>query len=147
LVLIADGHFQLHRVVLLHDGAGSADAGMQKALQPLIPISRKIESAVVRRNRQRDTAGEAGRAAVLVRRGGGCRSVQHETCGVDYFAGDSDGIGRSGLARTCGTNSLGKRTTARMEDSVNQPSLRKPETIPPELCYVSFLPFFIVVRL
>jgi hypothetical protein len=32
LILIADGHFQFHRVVFLHDVARGADAGMQKAL-------------------------------------------------------------------------------------------------------------------
>jgi hypothetical protein len=32
LILIADWHFQLHGVVLLHDGPGGADASIQQAL-------------------------------------------------------------------------------------------------------------------
>jgi hypothetical protein len=42
LILVADGHFQLHRVVLLHDSAGGADAGIQQALEPLIAIGGKV---------------------------------------------------------------------------------------------------------
>src|SRR5256884_4966043 len=43
LILIANRHFQLHRVVLLHDRARGADAGIQQALEPLIAIGGKVE--------------------------------------------------------------------------------------------------------
>src|SRR6202011_5607582 len=64
LIFVADGHFQFHRVVFLHDSARGADPSVQKDLEPLIAISREVESAVVGGNRQWDAAGEAGRAAV-----------------------------------------------------------------------------------
>src|SRR6266481_475666 len=64
LILVSDRHFQLPRFVFLHDRAVGADPSVQKGLEPLIAISGEVESAVVGRNRQRDAAGEAGRAAV-----------------------------------------------------------------------------------
>src|SRR5258708_2520267 len=71
LILVTDGHFQLHWLVPLHDGARGADPSVQKGLEPLIAIGREVESAVVGRNRQWDAAGEAGRAAVFMGCGGG----------------------------------------------------------------------------
>src|SRR6516164_10398406 len=47
LILIPNLHFQLHRVVLLHDRPGGADAGIQQALEPLIAIGRKVQNAIV----------------------------------------------------------------------------------------------------
>jgi hypothetical protein len=44
LILVADWHFQLHRVVLLHDRAGGADAGVQHALEPLSPSEGKYRT-------------------------------------------------------------------------------------------------------
>ena len=44
LILIANRHFQLHRVVLLHDRARGADAGIQQALEPLIAIRGKYRT-------------------------------------------------------------------------------------------------------
>jgi hypothetical protein len=44
LILIANWHFQLHRVVLLHDRARGADAGIQQALEPLIAIRGKYRT-------------------------------------------------------------------------------------------------------
>src|SRR6266404_975952 len=119
LILVADWHFQLHRFVLFHDSAGGADAGIQEALEPLISIGGKVKSAIVGRDCERGTAGQAGRAAVLVRRCCGRRSMQHETCGVDYFADHSHGIGRSGVGRSCGASSVGQRPKAAVEDSVD----------------------------
>src|ERR1700675_4907225 len=68
LILVADGHFQLHRIVLLHDSAGGADAGVSEALEPFNAIGGNVQNAIVGRDCERETAGQAGRAAVLVRR-------------------------------------------------------------------------------
>src|SRR6202171_6529177 len=35
LILVANGHFQLHRVVALHDSAGGAGAGIEPGLEPV----------------------------------------------------------------------------------------------------------------
>src|SRR5467141_4537708 len=90
LILVADRHFQFHRFVFLHDRAVGADPSVQKGLEPLIAISGEVESAVVGRNRQRDAAGEAGRAAVSMGRVRSRRSMQHITGRVDNLAGHSD---------------------------------------------------------
>ena len=47
LILIANRHFQLHWVVLLHDRAGGADPGVQQALEALIAVGRKVQNAIV----------------------------------------------------------------------------------------------------
>src|ERR1700674_207969 len=41
LILVADGHFSLHRIVLFHDRARGAAGGVQQALEPLIAIGGK----------------------------------------------------------------------------------------------------------
>jgi hypothetical protein len=67
LVLVPDGHLQFHRLVLLHDGARSANVGIQQGLKLLIAIGGKIQSAIVGRDCERDAPGQAGRGAVFVR--------------------------------------------------------------------------------
>jgi hypothetical protein len=45
LILVTDGHLQLHRVWLLRHRAGDADAHIQQRLELLVAVSRKIERA------------------------------------------------------------------------------------------------------
>jgi len=123
LIFVADRHFQFHRVVFLHDSTGGADASIQETLEPLIAIRGKVQNAIVRGDCERHTAHQAGRSTVFVRCGCGRGTMQHETCSIDHLAGDSEGIGRSGLAGSFGTGSLGK-TIARVEGSIDQARLR-----------------------
>ncbi len=148
LILIANRHFQLHRVVLLHDRARGADAGIQQALEPLIAIGGKVETAVVGRNRQWHATGQAGRPAILVRCGCGRRSMQHETGRIDDFPGHRDNIRWiAGLAGLWGSASTRPGPPAGTEYCIDQRRSWNCQTAPPEGGNIPFLLVFVVVRL
>jgi hypothetical protein len=133
LILIANWHFQLHRVKLHHDRARGADAGIQQALEPLIAIGGKVQNAIVGCDCERHATGETGRAALHVRDTHGRCNVQHVTGGIDNFAGHRDGIGLSNLAGYREASSLGQKRAVEVENGIEHPSLRR-EAIPDEVC-------------
>ena len=143
LILVADGHFQLHRVVLLHDSAGGADTSIQQTLEPLIAIRGKVQNALIGRNRQRDSPGESSGSAVSVRRAGSRWRMQHEACSIHDFPCYRDGIRVRAFTGSSEPSSLRQKRAVEIIYGIEHSSLRR-EAIPNKGCHSIVLHVFLV---
>src|SRR5207302_9710702 len=65
--------------MLLDDSAGGADARVQQALKPFVAVGGKVQSPIIGRDSERNTARKAGCPAISVRCRGSRRKMQDVT--------------------------------------------------------------------
>jgi len=143
LILVADGHLPLHRVVLLQNGARGANTSIQQTLEPLIAIGGKVQNAIIGRNRERNAPGKASRSAVSVRRTGSCLSMHHEACSVHDLPCYRDGIRVRAFTGSSEASSLRLKRAVETIYGAKHSSLRR-EAIPNKGCHGISLRIFLV---
>src|SRR5215472_133489 len=143
LILVADGHFQLHRVVLLQNGAGGANTSIQQTLEPLIAIGRKVQNALIGRNREWHAPGEASRSAVSVRGAASCRSMHHEACSIHDFPCYRDGIRLGSSTGSSEARRFGQQRAVETIYRIEHSGLRR-EAIPNKSCHGLLLRIFLM---